>query len=97
MVSLDGGTAASGLTLLADCARRQGRPEEARAFLERARDAHGWDSTPQVPKALSVIQEALRTGAAEAGRIALVDLPRVFDETLGGALPTAGSFSTIAI
>jgi hypothetical protein len=88
LLEIDGGTAASGLILLAECSRRQGRMAEARAFLERARDAHAWDSTPQVPKTLSAIQEAFRKGAAaEPSRIALVDLPRVFGETLRGELP----------
>jgi hypothetical protein len=87
MVEIDGGTAAAGLTLLAECSRRQGRLAEARKLLERARDAHSWDSTPQVPKTLSVIQEAFRRGADGPSRIALVDLPRVFGEALGGDLP----------
>jgi len=88
MVEIDGGTAAAGLTLLAECSRRQGRLAEARGFLERARDAHAWDSTPQVPKTLSAIQEAFRrSAAAEPSRVALVDLPRVFSEASGGEIP----------
>lgn len=87
MVEIDGGSAASGLALLADCALRRGRLAEARAFLERARDSHSWDSAPHVPKPLSVIQEAFRKGASEAEGIALVDLPRLFGEAFPGALP----------
>lgn len=87
MVEIDGGSAASGLTLLADCALRRGRLAEARAFRERARDSHSWDCTPHVPKPLAVIQEAFRKGASEADGIALVDLPRIFGESFPDALP----------
>ncbi|HVT17358.1 MAG TPA: hypothetical protein VHQ90_14410 [Thermoanaerobaculia bacterium] len=86
MVALDQGTAASGLTVLAECRRRLGQLEQARELLERARDAHCWDAPPQVPKPLSVVQQALRQGA-EAAAIPLVDLPRLFQDWLGGELP----------
>lgn len=84
VVELDGGTASSGLSLLAECCRLRGRWQEARELLEKARDAHSWDTTPQVPKALSVIQAGLRGGS---GGVSVIDLPRLFAEHLGGELP----------
>ena len=86
MLDLDGGTAASGWTLLADCASARGDLAAARACLEKARDSHLWDFTHQTPRALSVTQQALR-GFALPGRIAVVDLPACFADWLGGALP----------
>lgn len=86
MVDLDGGTAASGWTLLADCARHTGDLAAARTYLEKARDAHLWDLSYQTPRALSVIQQALR-GCALPGRIAVVDLPSCFAAWQGGELP----------
>ena len=86
MVELDGGTAASGLTLLADCAAARGDLGAARTYLERARDAHLWDFTHQTPRALSVTQRALR-GLALPDRIAVVDLPARFADWQGGGLP----------
>lgn len=86
MVDLDAGTAASGWTLLADCARARGDLAAARICLETARDAHTWDSTYQTPRALTLVQSALRACAAP-GRIAVVDLPRRFAAWQRGALP----------
>jgi hypothetical protein len=88
MVEIDRGTAASGLTLLAECALTRGDRAGSRRLFERARDAHGWDSALQVPKALSVVQKALRGGG---GRLAVVDLPRVLEE-LSGELPGRRAF-----
>jgi len=86
MVDLDGGTAASGWTLLADCARARGDLAAARTCLEKARDAHLWDFTHQTPRTLSVIQQALR-GCALPGQIAVVDLPSCFVAWQAGELP----------
>jgi hypothetical protein len=86
MVELDGGTAASGWTLLADCARTRGDMATARTCLEKARDAHIWDLTHQTPRALSLTQQALR-GCALPGRIAVVDLPHCFAAWQHGELP----------
>jgi hypothetical protein len=86
MVDLDGGTAASGWTLLADCARGTGDLTAARTYLEKARDAHLWDFTHQTPRAVSVIQQALRD-CALPGRISVVDLPSCFATWQGGELP----------
>lgn len=86
MVELDGGTAASGWTLLADCAAARGDLGAARACLEKARDAHLWDFTHQTPRTVSVTQHALRA-LALPGRIAVVDLPARFADWQGGDLP----------
>jgi hypothetical protein len=86
MVDLDSGTAASGWTILADCARGTGDLIAARTYLEKARDAHLWDFTHQTPRTLSVTQQALRD-CALPGRIAVVDLPSCFTAWQGGELP----------
>jgi hypothetical protein len=86
MVDLDGGTAASGWTLLADCARAAGDTAAARACLEKARDSHIWDYTHQTPRILSVAQSALRD-CAQPGRIAVVDLPHCFAAWRPSELP----------
>jgi tetratricopeptide (TPR) repeat protein len=86
MVALDRDTAATGWTLLADCASARGDLEAARACLETARDAHNWDYTHQTPRTFSLSQRALR-GCALPGRIAVVDLPSRFGSWLGGEIP----------
>ncbi len=86
MVDLDGGTAASGWTILADCTRATGDLAAARTCLEKARDAHLWDFTRQTPRTLSAIQQALR-GCALPGKVAVVDLPSCFATWQGGELP----------
>ncbi|HKI03016.1 MAG TPA: hypothetical protein VKK31_13655 [Thermoanaerobaculia bacterium] len=91
MVELDGGTAASGFTILADCARSTGDLVTARACLEKARDSNIWNNTPQTPRVLSVVQHALR-GLALPGRIAIVDLPHRFDAWRRGELPGSRLF-----
>jgi len=91
MVDLDGGTSASGWTLLADCARGKGDLTAARTYLENARDAHLWDLTHQTPRAVSVVQQALRD-CALPGRISVVDLPSRFAAWQGGELPGRGLF-----
>ncbi len=86
MVELDEGTAASGWTLLADCAAARGDLAAARLGLEKARDSHTWDNTYQTPRTLSLIQEAIRAWVLP-GRIAVVDLPRCFAAWQDGQLP----------
>ena len=86
LVELDGGTASSGWTLLADCALASGDRAAARSYLEKARDAHIWDYTHQTPRALSLTQQALR-GCALPHRIAVVDLPQCFAAWQDGELP----------
>jgi len=86
MVNLDGGTAASGWTILADCARAMEDLAAARMYLEKARDARLWDFTRHQPRTYSVIQQALRS-CALPGRIAVVDLPSCFATWQAGELP----------
>jgi hypothetical protein len=86
MIELDGGTAASGWTILADCARARGDLGSARTYLEKARDSQLWDTTPQIARTHSIIQEALRR-CAIPGRVAVVDLPRLFTAWQSGELP----------
>jgi hypothetical protein len=87
MVDLDGDTAASGWTLLADCARATGNLTAARSYFEKARDARRlWDFTRQTPRTHSIIQQGLRD-CALPGRIAVVDLPSYFAAWQTGDLP----------
>jgi hypothetical protein len=87
MVEIDQGVAAAGLYLAAECSLRSGDLAAARRHLELARDAAIWDTSRHVtPRAYGVVQEALRSTAAEHGGI-VVDLPRVFHEHLGEAIP----------
>jgi hypothetical protein len=91
MVELDGGTAASGWTILADCARDTGDFVSARGYLEKARDSQIWNNTPQTPRTLSIVQQALRESAVP-GRIAIVDLPRHFATWQPSGLPGSRLF-----
>lgn len=86
MVTLDEGVSAFGLALLGECARRGGRFDEARQFLERARDATVWDPLPQSPRGFAAVQGALRAAAA-ANNLGVVDLPQIFAAHLRGELP----------
>lgn len=87
MVDLDGDTAASGWTILADCARATGDLAAARRYLEKARDARRlWDFTHQTPRTHSVAQQALRD-CALPGRIAVADLPSCFAAWQAEELP----------
>lgn len=87
MVELDQGVAVAGLYLLAECSQRSGDIEEARRYLELARDAVIWDpSRSTAPRTHAIAEEALRSEAAKHGS-ALVDMPKIFREHLGGTLP----------
>lgn len=87
MIELDGGTAAPGYYLLADCRRRAGDVDGARRCLELARDAASWDaSRPWSPRARSVVQDALRAECRGTGAH-VVDLPAVFRAHLDGGIP----------
>lgn len=87
LVQLDCGVSAEGLYILAECSQRAGALDEARDYLERARDAFIWDtSTDITPRAYSVTRRVLREAAAECGN-ELVDVPELFKEYLKGELP----------
>lgn len=81
LIALDGGTSAAGPTVLAAA-----RPDEARLWLERARDAAVGILIAHSPRCPAVVQEVLREQAAVHG-FGLVDLPRVLEAATGGAVP----------
>lgn len=95
MVEIDQGVCVAGLYMLAECSLRSGKAggeEAARRSLERARDAVIWDLSRNIaPRAYGVAQEALRSEAAAQGSI-VVDLPQVFREHLGEAIPDRRMF-----
>ncbi|HLX09296.1 MAG TPA: hypothetical protein VKY89_15705 [Thermoanaerobaculia bacterium] len=83
MLELDAGTAATAWSILAAVARREGRVEEARDLLERARDARNWDSVLRVPGLSAGDRQVLRRSALAAG-IELIELPELFEQAAGG-------------
>ena len=88
MVSLDQGLNPAGPYILADCSRRQANFDEARYWLEKARDAAIWDFSKVVsPRAYSVTQNALRTEVLKYSNSVIVDLPQVFKKHLAGGIP----------
>lgn len=92
MVEIDQGVCVAGLYMLAECSRRSADPEAARRHLELARDAVIWDPSRNIaPRAYGIAQEALRCQARKQGS-ALVDLPRIFREHLGEAIPDRRMF-----
>lgn len=87
MIELDEGTCRTSFYLLAECYHHLGMPEQRRQCLELARDSGIWDTSyPLSPRALSVMQKALREEAARHGN-ALVDLPAIFAGYLDGGIP----------
>jgi hypothetical protein len=87
MASLDGGTNAVPLRILAECCRPNGDISGTRRYLELARDAEGWDpSFAYSPRVSSSIQIALREAASGPSKV-VVDLPDVLSQHLDNALP----------
>ncbi len=87
MVEIDQGVVAAGLYLSAECSARAADSPAARRFLELARDAVIWDVSRHVtPRPYGVVQEVLRAAASRPGST-VVDLPQVFRDYLGGAIP----------
>jgi hypothetical protein len=86
LVDIDQGIVGAGPSILARCALKRGQAEEARRFLEMARDAEIWMSLPLTPRVCGATQNAIRAAAPAAG-LQLVDLPLRFGEYLEGALP----------
>jgi hypothetical protein len=76
----------SGYDIAADVSISRGMNEEARAFLEAARDTSLFNRSYSKPRAFAVIRETILAEAA-AMNIHVVDLPAVFKETENGALP----------
>lgn len=88
MTELDGGLAADGFYILAECCQHIGDLKGARYALESARDALVWDTSfYKTPRIHSIVQDIIRREAIKFNNIQVVDLPRLFDEHLGGALP----------
>jgi hypothetical protein len=87
MVELDQGVNVTGLYILADCSELLGDTDSARHYSELARDAVIWDSSKSAaPRTYSVAQQVLREEAPRHGGQVL-DMPRLFQEYLKGALP----------
>jgi hypothetical protein len=87
MVSLDGGTNAIPLRILAECRRLSGDPAGARRYLEMCRDAGTWDpSFALSPRVSSTIQNALRQAASAHDNI-VIDVPDMLNQRLNGAVP----------
>lgn len=87
MVQLDHGVSAEGLYILAECSRRAGALDEARDYLERARDAFIWDTSRSFsPRVYTLTRRVLREEATKFGA-EVVDVPELFKEYLEGGLP----------
>ena len=92
MVELDCGTVGFGLRILAECALEAKDLKRARDALRSARDARIWDwSHSSSPRPYSVSQAAIREAARWGAGV--VDLPEVFAEYSGGALPDRRLFT----
>jgi hypothetical protein len=76
----------SGYDIAADVSIIRGMNEEARTFLEAARDTSLFNRSYSKPRAFAVIRETILREAA-ALNINVVDLPAVFKETENGTLP----------
>ena len=92
LMSLDGGTSAAGPAILAEVALRRGVGADARRHLESARDAAIADYVDTSPRVYRVAQETLRREGARHG-VTVIDLPRVFEDHLGGGLPDRRLFN----
>lgn len=86
MIDLDESTSPTGLYILAHCSQLSGHADDARRYLESARDASVWDPSPYfLPRVYSTTQQTLRREAHE-GQTRIVDLPKIFNEHLSGAI-----------
>jgi hypothetical protein len=91
LLTLDKGVCGYSLNLWGTCMHHLGRLQEAREALEQARDAQIWDRSDEIsPRPYAVTQNVLR-GAVDRGGI-VVDLPKLFAEHRGGALPDRSLF-----
>jgi hypothetical protein len=88
MIELDGGVIAAGLNILAEYSKRVGAYDEARSYLERARDSVIWDPSIRSlsPRSFSVVQETLREEVGKY-RGAVVDLRHLFRQYLKEEIP----------
>jgi hypothetical protein len=87
MIEIDKGLCVAGFYILAECSRRANDVEGERKYLTLARDTTSWDiSATTVPRAYSVMQEAVRSETAKHN-IQVIDLPVLFKEYLNGGIP----------
>jgi hypothetical protein len=91
MRAIDGGGTPRTSEILADCCRWRGARDEARDWLERAKDAELTVPVRRSPRCFSIVQQTLRESAVRAG-IATVDLPARFRELQHGDLPDGRLF-----
>lgn len=86
LTGLDGGTSPVGARLLARAAAACGDEALREQALVTAKDAPVGLFTVHSPRILAVVQDEMRRKAREHG-FHLVDLPRLFRDAAGGALP----------
>jgi len=87
MLEMDQRTNSYTLAILARCRLHAGDVGGARTYLEWAADARVWDWSQSLsPRCLTVSREAIRAHG-QCGTSAVVDLPELYREHLGGALP----------
>ncbi len=86
MLELDEGTTATPYYVLAECARRKGDSAALRACSESARDASLWSPYLKTPRPYSLTHRTMREELSKYG-IKVVDLPKLFAEYMGEALP----------
>jgi len=91
LLRLDQGTTPAGFNILAEIALRQGKTEEARSHLERARDSILAQPVPASPRCYSLSREIVRSHANQNGVI-VIDLKTRFQEYLNGQLPNQRLF-----
>jgi hypothetical protein len=90
LLELDGGTSPAGYKILASLRSCAGTTE-SRRWQESARDAGIALTRAQSPRCYSMTQNALRERAA-AHNVHVVDLPKIFEEYLGGGIPGESLF-----
>ena len=92
MIQIDEGLCVAGFYILAECSRRANDVDGERKYLTLARDTTSWDiSATTVPRAYSVMQEAVRSETGKH-KIQVVDLPALFKDYLKGGIPDRSLF-----
>lgn len=91
ILALDQGTTPVGCNILAEVSLRRGFLDEARKYLEMARDSVLCSARTDPPRCYSIIQETIRQEALKKKYIA-VDLPHVLQTRWNGALPDRRMF-----
>jgi hypothetical protein len=91
MLQIDEGSSPVGFRFLANVALKREALSEARLLLQEARDAGIFLPRMDSPRCYSVSQEALRHEARRHG-FSLIDLPKLLEEYLSGALPGRAIF-----